>query len=332
VAPVDILVLSVDSTGGWKVSAPELTSAFVRAGARAELVETGPVRAVRTFALTDLVQAQAARRAYAHAAAAGAPGAVVYCSVTAALLWPRPGAIWLDAVAAENRPGRHGVWQRTVERRRLARAPLLMKMSEGSLGPLEARHPNAVVVHAPVEPSSADRTRPRRDRDVDVVAYAGDPEKKQLARMLDAWARARREGEELIVTGIDDARPIPGVRFAGRLPPAEHRTLLRRAKVFLAAPRREDYGIVQLEALADGCVLVTTPAPGAYPARELARQLDPRLVADDLAASLRTALDDPVSGYEERAADLIAPFSRRAVDLTIAQHVLPVLMSPSGGA
>jgi hypothetical protein len=332
VAPADILVVSVDTTGGWKVSARELTSAFVRAGARAELVETGPVKAVRTFALTDLVQAQAARRAYERAAVAGHPGAVVYCSVTAALLWPRPGAIWLDAVAAENRPGRHGVWQRTVERQRLARAPLLMKMSEGSLGPLEARHPEAVVVHAPVEPSSPDGTRPRGDRDVDVVAYAGNPEKKQLERMLGAWARARRGREELIVTGIEDARRIPGVRFAGRLPPAEHRALLRRAKVFLAAPRREDYGIAQLEALADGCALVTTPAPGAYPARELARQLDPRLVAGDLAASLRTALDDPASGYAERAQKLIAPFSRRAVDLTIAQHVLPVLMSPSGGA
>ena len=96
------------------MSARELTSAFERAGVRAELVETGPLRAVRTFALTDLAQALAARRAYARRQPASrrTPGAVVYCSVTAALLWPRPGAIWLDAVAAENRPGRHGVWQR----------------------------------------------------------------------------------------------------------------------------------------------------------------------------------------------------------------------------
>jgi len=332
VAPVDILVVSVDSTGGWKVSAPELTSAFVRAGAQAELVETGPVPRVRTFALTDLVQALAARRAYTRAAAAGPPAAVVYCSVTAALLWPRPGAIWLDAVAAENRPGRHGVWQRTVERRRLARAPLLMKMSESSLGPLADRHPEALVVHAPVEASSPDGTLPPAARDIDVVAYAGNPQKKQLQRMLDAWARARREEEQLVVTGVEDARRIPGVRFAGRLPPAEHRALLRRSRVFLAAPRREDYGITQLEALADGCVLVSAPAPGAYPALKLARQLDPRLVARDLAAALRTALDDPAPGYAERARELLAPFSRRAMDLTIAQHVLPVLLSPSGRA
>jgi hypothetical protein len=327
VAPVDILVVSVDSTGGWKVSAPELTSAFVRAGVRAELVETGPVKAVRTFALTDLLQAQAARRAYARAAAGGHPRAVVYCSVTAALLWPRAGAIWLDAVAAENRPGRHGIWQRTVERRRLARAPLLMKMSEGSLGPLEARHPEAVVVHAPVEPSSSGGIRPRGDRDIAVVAYAGNPEKKQLERMLDAWARARRGGEELIVTGIDDARRVPGVRFAGRLPPAEHRALLRRAKVFLAAPRREDYGIVQLEALADGAALVTTPSPGPYAALGPARELDPRLVADDLARAIRVALDDPRPGYAERAAALLAPYRPEAVDRVVADTLLPRLLA-----
>ena len=100
--------------------------------------------------------------------------------------------------------------------------------------------------------------------------------------MLAAWADARRDEEQLVVAGIDDARRIPGVRFTGRLPRPEYRALVRRARVFLAAPRREDYGIAQLEALADGCMLVSTPAPGAYPARELARQLDPRLVSDDL--------------------------------------------------
>jgi DNA polymerase (family 10) len=75
------------------------------------------------------------------------------------------------------------------------------------------------------------------------------------------------------------------------LAPAEYRALLRRSRVFLSAPRREDYGIAQLEALADGCLLVTTPAPGPYAALPLARDLDPRLVGPDLA--IRTALDDP---------------------------------------
>ena len=84
---------------------------------------TGPVPEVRTFALTDLVQARAARRVCERAIAEHDPAALIYCSITAALLWPRPGALWVDALAAENRPGRHGIWQRTVERRRLAEAP-----------------------------------------------------------------------------------------------------------------------------------------------------------------------------------------------------------------
>ncbi len=79
-----------------------------------------------------------------------------------------------------------------------------------------------------------------------------------------------------------------------RSPPGEYRALLRRARVFVCAPRREDYGLAQLEALADGCLLVTTPAPGPYAALPIARALDPRLVAEDLAAALRTALDDPL--------------------------------------
>ena len=52
-------------------------------------------------------------------------------------------------------------------------------------------------------------------------------------------------------------------------------------------------GMAQLEALADGCLLVTTPAPGPYAALPIARELDPRLVGEDLAAALRAALDDP---------------------------------------
>ena len=100
------------------------------------------------------------------------------------------------------------------------------------------------------------------------------------------------------------------MRAAGPLEPAAYRALLRRARVFVTAPRREDYGVAQLEALADGCLLVTTPAPGPYAALPLARALDARLVADDLAPALRAALDDPAPGYAERALQAIAPYRR----------------------
>lgn len=322
--PPAVLIVTLGTTTGWGSSSRELTDAFARAGARVQLVSTGPARPVRTFALTDFAQAWAARRAAQRGIAHFSPDAVVYCSITAALLWPLPGAIWLDSVAAENRPGRHGFWQRSVERRRLHAAPLVLTMAEDSLQGLGAQdRPSAITVPVPVSPSGP----PAQVRDIDVLAYAANPEKRRLDHILDTWARARREGETLVVAGIERDSAPPGVRFTGRLAPALYRALVRRARVFLTAPRREDYGIAPLEALADGCLLVTTPAPGAYPALRLARSLDPRLVSEDLAAALRVALDEPLPGYAHRAAELLEPFSRAAVDRTVAEGVLPRLLA-----
>lgn len=321
-----VLLVSVGATTGWRAAARELATAIERAGAPALTVDTGPVREVRTFMATDLVQALAARRAAAAGIARARPAAVIYCSMTAALLWPVPGAIWLDTIAAENRPGRHGIWQRVVERRRLRQAPLLLTMAPESLAPLvdgsrPARHADAVEVPVAVEASGP----PAAVRDIDVLAYAADPVKRRLDVVLEAWERARRDGETLLVTGID--RPDrPGVRFLGRVEPAEYRALVRRARVFLAAPRREDFGIGALEALADGAMLVTTPAAGPYPALALARRLDPRLVGDDLAVAVRAALDAPAPGYAQRAAELVAPYRREAVALTVRERVLPRLL------
>jgi Glycosyl transferases group 1 len=318
----EVLIVSAGDTFGWRISERELAGAVERAGVKVRLVGAETSRQVRTFMLTDLVQALAAHRVASRALGEGNPAAIIYCSLTAALLWPRPGAIWFDSLAAENRPGRHGVWQRVVERRRIAAAPLVLTMAEGSLDPLPVMaRPEAIVVPVPVEPSGPIDG----PRDIDVLAYAGDPEKRQLELMLSAWQRARRDGETLVVAGIDRA-DRPGVRFTGRLTPEAFRELARRARVYLAAARREDYGIAPLEALADGCLLVTTPSPGPYPALGLARALDSRLVGEDPAPALRSALDDPRSGYAARAAELLRPFRRAAVDATIAERVLPRLL------
>ena len=164
------------------------------------------------------------------------------------------------------------------------------------------------------------------------MTYAANPHKKGLDRVLAAWAAARRDGEELVLAGADLRIDAPGVRVAGALEPPAYRALLRRARVFVTAPRREDYGIAQLEALADGCVLVTTAAPGPYAALALARGLDARLVVDDprdgdaLAAALRSALDAPLPGYAERAATAIAPFARAAVDAVVRDELLARLL------
>ena len=175
----------------------------------------------------------------------------------------------------------------------------------------------------PVEPSGA--PAPPGQRDIAAITYAADPEKKGLDEVLGAWEQARRPGEELVVCGIDPARlgELPeGVSAPGMLGRDEYRALLRRARLFVTAPRQEDHGIAQLEALADGCLLVTTEAPGPYPALEIARRLDPRLVGPNLAASIRTALDDPPAGYSEQAAQMLAPHRTEAVQRVVSGELL----------
>ena len=152
--------------------------------------------------------------------------------------------------------------------------------------------------------------------------------------MLEAWRRVRRPSEQLVVTGVTRERlrengfdvTDEDVQIAGPLAQSEYRALLRRARVFVCAPRREDYGIAQLEALAEGCLLVTTPAPGAYVALPLARELDPRLVGEDLGAALRCALDTPAADYAARAAELVEPFTTVAVDRLVAETLVPRLL------
>jgi Glycosyl transferases group 1 len=326
----DVLLVSLGSTAGLRAADAELGAALQRAGASVAVVSARRQRDVRTLALTDLVWAHAARAAARSGIEEHRPRAVVYCTVTAALLWPRPGAIRFDAPGAANRPGRHGVWQRPVERRRLLEASLLVPQAVGALEEAGSPPTPAVVVPIPVEPSG-----PAGERDIAAITYAANPEKKGLDRVLAAWAVARRGDEELVVTGTDRVPRAPGVRAAGSLAPEAYRALLRRARVFVTAPRREDYGVAQLEALADGCALVTIAAPGPYAALPLARELDARLVAatgnegeaiDGLARAIRTALDDLVPGYAEHAIQALAPYRRTAVDATVRDHLLPALL------
>ena len=332
---VDVLLVSLGGTTGLREADAEFAASLRRAGAGVEVVEAARVREWRTFALIELAWARSARRAAQRGIAAHDPRAVVYSSSTAALLWPRPGAIRFDAPAAGNRPGRHGLWQRPAERRRFTQAPILLPWSEGALAEAPSPHAPALVVPMPVEASAADPV-PIAARRIAAVTYGANPDKKGLDRVLEAWSQARREGEELVVAGLDAraggsfARqrgvPAEGVRWAGLLDRPDYRALVRDAKAFVTAPRREDYGIAQLEALADGTQLVTTPAPGPYAALPSAGTLDPRLVSDDLVAAIRTALDDSSPDYARRAAAAVAPWSRAAVDRLVVDELLGRLL------
>ncbi len=319
--------MSLGSTAGLRAADDALAASIERAGATVTVARAAPPRSVRTLALTDYVWARAAREA-ARAGLRSSPGdIVIYSTITAALLAPLPGAIRFDALAAGNRPGRHGVWQRPLERRRIAAAPLLIPWSTASLAGAPIDHAPAVVV--PVAVGASGPAMPESKRDIAAITYAANPRKKGFDRVLEAWGRVRRDGELLLVAGIDEALQGEGIRAVGRLAPREYRALLRRARVYVTAPRREDYGIAQLEALADGCLLVTTPAPGPYAALELARSLDPRLVSDDLGAAVRVALDDPLPGYAAAATRALQRFSTDQVDYIVAQELLPRLFSGS---
>ncbi len=333
---IDVLIVSLGGTAGLREADAELAGSLQRAGATVVVAASGRPREWRTVAAIELAWAVNARRAARAAIAAHRPRAVLYSSTTAALLGPAPGAIRFDAPAAGNRPGRHGIWQRRVERARFEDAPLLVPWSEGGLAEAPKPHADAVVVPVPVAPSGM--STPPTPRDIAALAYGANPEKKGLDRVLAAWARDARPGEELVVAGLDETAgaawlrraPSPSagggrVRFAGMLSRPDYRALLRRARVFLAAPRREDYGIAQLEALADGCMLVTTPSPGPYAALPIAHALDPRLVT--LRLDIRAALDEPSEGYAERAAAALAAFSPEEVDRVVARDLLPLLLA-----
>jgi hypothetical protein len=332
---VEVLIVSLGSTSGLRVADEELRGSLERAGARVALERAGRPRELRTLMLTDLAWARAARAAAVRGLREHRPHAVIYSTITAALLWPVPGAIYFDVIAAVNRRGRHGLWQRPLERARLRAAPLLLPQSEaGLIGTPQTRAPDrALVLPVPVEPSGPLAA----ERDIAAITYAANPETKGLDRVLRAWAGVRRGSEELLVAGASEAElrragitiAGPGVRLAGRLPAEQYRALLRRSRAFVCAPTREGYGIAQLEALVDGCMLVTTRAAGPYVALSIARELDPRLVGEDLAAALRTALDDPAPGYSERAREALAPFRRGALDAIVAERLLPRLL-PSG--
>ena len=252
-----VLIVSLGSTVGLRSSDAELAASLGRAGADVRVARATAPRSVRTLALTDLVWARAARAAALEAIASDA-------RPRDRLLddHRRPARARTAGRSASTRcrpttgPGRHGIWQRPRERTVLARAPLLLPTSEGALDRSAAAAPagdrradprRGVRAAAARSPRATSRRRLRRQ--------PGQEGSRPRARGVGA---VRREGEELVLTGVPDAPAIDGVRVAGTLERSDYRALLRRARIYIAAPRREEYGIAQLEALADGAMLVST--------------------------------------------------------------------------
>jgi glycosyltransferase involved in cell wall biosynthesis len=338
---VDIALVSLGTTPGLRRSDEAFAALVRRAGATCQIVPvrigaSGKLR--RHAAVTDLVEALAARRSAQGIEAR----AVVYSTITAALLQPRaevPYGIRFDATAALNRPGIAGGWQRRVEGGVLERARLLMPVSRGAEEAVAAVERPRVRVPIPIEPIEG-----AAERDIDAVAYASYPRKRGLEVLCAAWAEAAPPGARLVIGGADRAKGVawlrrhrvtepPGVEWAGELPREGWIDRVRRARLYLNASRWEDFGIAPREALSAGTPLVTVPTPGSFEALPLARELDARLVAADaspdaLAVAIRAGFalgEDERRGYAERAAELLAPYREDEIARVVAERVLPEL-------
>jgi glycosyltransferase involved in cell wall biosynthesis len=180
------------------------------------------------------------------------------------------------------------------------------------------------------------------------VAYTPDVKAKGLDVVVAGWNAAAVPDARLEVYGVepDVARAhlrrtgvaeADSVDLRGTVPATEFRAALRRAHVYVAGARWEDWGQAPLEALADGALLATVPGGGPYEGLRLARRLDEALVAERvegaaLSPAIRTAFELPeerVRAYRERAAELTRPYRSEAVQETVARELLPALLAPT---
>jgi glycosyltransferase involved in cell wall biosynthesis len=337
---VDIALVSLGTTMGLKRFDESFATLVRAAGASCQVVpvQIGPSGKLRRNApTTDFVEALAARRSMRGVDAR----AIVFSTITAALFQrPEvPFGIRFDAIAALNRPGAGGVWQRVRERRVLESADLLMPISRGAAEAVDGLTPPVVRLPNPIE-----EIEPAPERDIDAIAYSGGQKKRGIDLICTAWAQAAPAGARLVIGGGTRERglrllrqagvPEPaGVEWAGQLEHGRWVDLVRRARVFLNGSTWEDFGIATLEALAAGTPLVTIPTPGSFEALPLARELDPALVAADVSAqalgeALRAglALDDSARAeYRRGAQELLRPYRHDAVSRTVAERVLPAL-------
>jgi glycosyltransferase involved in cell wall biosynthesis len=352
------------STAGLRLADAEMLSALrgLGIGVLAVTPSLEPPRPIRRYverslATIDAFESVALRRATALALSSHEPRAIIYSTTHAAMLQPRSPerarvAIRFDTPAQLSRPGAPYRLEHRLERRRFERAALLMP-SALDLEPDTARllPPQVPVVPVPI-PIELGVEPPAATRDPVAVFYGASPEKKGLDVAVRAWARVASSDRvaysdrRLVITGIDGERgrrylhergitEPNGVQWTGLLSPAEHRALTRRAEVYLAASRYENYGIGPLEALADGSMLVTTPSPGPFAALPIARELDDRLVAaGDSPAALATALEaafargrDERVTYHAQARERLRAFSRRETSRRLSHDVLPLLLA-----
>jgi glycosyltransferase involved in cell wall biosynthesis len=341
----DVAIVSLGTTIGLRYADQALAELLREAGASCEVypVELGQLALLRRgMLLTDAVESYAARRAAAPVRAR----ALIYSTVTAAFLQPtrRPYAVRFDSLAALNRPGWGGRWQRRRELSVLGSARLLLPWSGAGArvaASLVDPCPPSVVLPPPVE-----RRPPAVTRDVDAVAYAANPGKRGLELLCRAWREVAPADSRLHVGGLEPAEASrylsranevepDTVVWVGVLPRPSWLDLVARARVFVNASRYEDWGLAQMEALAAGTPLVTVPSGGLDVALPIAQRLAPSLVAsarspDALGTALRNGLALDAGAreiYAQEAAMSLEPYERATLGRTVAEQILPRLLS-----
>jgi glycosyltransferase involved in cell wall biosynthesis len=344
---VDVLLVSPGTTAGWR-RIDAHAAAALRDRGLSVAVASSDFRIARhlrrTMPLTDLAEAAAMRHAATRWLRRHDPRAILFSGVQSAMLQPRDrlriAGLRFDSLATTNRPGRANFVQHALERRALRHLAVLLPAGfrDGGLavpGRRVAALPFPVAVPATVA----------AEREPLVLTYAGNPEKKGLDVIAQAWDIAAPADRRLVVTGIAAERARAylrqrgvaepaGIEWTGILPHDRHADLLSRAEAYVSASRFEDYGIAQLEALAHGALLATTASAGGYEALPLARELEPALVARDdspaaLAVALRAALEMPAAAraaYQHRAHELVAPYSEAEVRRRLQEDVIPLLL------
>ncbi len=343
----DLLLVSLGTTRGLRLSDAQLVAMLREAGASVSAVATRigwTNRLRRGYPVNDVVEAIAARRALAAGMRLRRPRALVISTTTAAFLIGDPGvpfAVWLDSPARLNRPGALNAPLHWLERRQLARARVLMAHSPGTVAALPAGAAPSVLVPPPI----AEAPAPSGVRERFAVGYTPDPKAKGLTLLCAAWEQAALPGVRLLIAGIPPERARafltrrglvlpPRAELVGMLPQPEFRDLLSRAHAIVSAAEWEDFGIAPLEALDRGAVLVAAPAGGPFPALALARSLAPEFVAaertaDALASALGAAFaapEDRLAAYRVAARASLEPYRPEASVARLRDEVLPLLL------
>lgn len=346
----DLLQISLGTTRGLRIADGWFAELARRAGVKVETVGVrvgATSRLRRAYPVTDFVEALAARRASGSALSRLEPAALVFSTTTASLLTDDPGlpyAVRLDSPARLNRPGVRNAPLHALERRKLAKAALVLPWSARSAASLPPDAGPVVVVPPPL--LIAPDSKPTGSRERLAVAYTPDPKAKGLDLLCRAWALAAVPDARLEVFGVDRALALrrlrrtgvpepPNVRWPGSVARPDFHSRLARSLTFVTSARWEDFGMTQLEALALGALLVCTATEGPFEAGAIARELNPNLVAADQSPeALASCIDQAfkldalaLDTYRRGARLRLERYRPRTIAQTIAEQVLPVLFA-----